>query len=153
MKKNRLSEAEAEYQSELKINPASLSAKYSLGVVSIERSKPEMAVELMRQVLQQQPNSADAHYQLGRAESQLGNTESAISNFSAAVSKSRQSDSETVRQSYYQLAQLYRRAQQPEQSRAALNSFMRLKKQADARQQQKLEDKLKRTLEVQETVP
>jgi hypothetical protein len=40
---------------------------------------------------------------------------------------------------------LYRREQKPEQSRAALDSFMRLKQQADARQAQKLQDKLKRS--------
>jgi len=56
---------------------------------------------------------------------------------------------ETVRQSYYQLAQLYRRTKQPEQSRAALDSFMKLKQQADARQAQKLQDKLKRAPEAQ----
>jgi len=65
------------------------------------------------------------------------------------VADAGRSDSETVRQSYYQLAQLYRRAQRPEDSRAALDSFMRLKQQADAAQAQKLEDKLKRASEAQ----
>jgi tetratricopeptide (TPR) repeat protein len=148
-KKNDLPKAEAEYQEELKINPTSLSATYKLGVVSIERSKPEVAVELLRKVLASEPKSIDTHYQMGRAEAQQGNTEDAIRDFSAAVSDPTQNDSETVRQSYYQLAQLYRRTKQPEQSRAALDSFMKLKQQADARQAQKLQDKLKRAPEAQ----
>jgi hypothetical protein len=57
---------------------------------------------------------------------------------------------ETVRQSYYQLAQLYRRAQQPEEARLALNEFARLKQQSDVEQEQKLEDKLKRSTEPQQ---
>ena len=61
-------------------------------------------------------------------------TTSELQNFSAAVKNSNDQDSETVRQSYYQLAQLYRREQKPEESRAALDSFMKLKQQADARQ-------------------
>jgi tetratricopeptide (TPR) repeat protein len=154
LKKNDLVNAEAEYQNEIQLNPGSLSSKYSLAVVSIERSKAEVAEELLRQVLQAQPRSADANYQMGRAQAQLGNTDGAIRSFSTAVADSgKQTDSETLRQSYYQLAQLYRRARQPEQSKAALDSFLRLKQQADARQAQKLQDKLKRAAESQEKTP
>jgi hypothetical protein len=52
-----------------------------------------------------------------------------------------------VRQSYYQLAQLYRREQKPEESKAALDSFLRLKRQEDASQAQRLQDKLNRSEE------
>ncbi len=153
LKKNDLVQAEAEYQNELKISPRSLATIYGLAVVSIDRSKPEVAAELLRQVLQREPDSANVHYQLGRAEAQLGNTSEAIRNFSAVVAQSEQADSETLRQSYFQLAQLYRRARQPEESRAALDTFLKLKQQADARGQQKLRDKLKRAPEGQETTP
>jgi hypothetical protein len=76
----------------------------------------------------------------------MGNSEVAIQNFQSAVADSGQNnESETLRLSYYQLAQLYRRTQHPQESRAALDSFMRLKQQADADQAQKLQDKLKRS--------
>jgi hypothetical protein len=88
---------------------------------------------------------------LGRAQAQLGDTAAAIHSFSAAVADSPGADSETVRQSYYQLAQLYRRDHKTEESRAALDSFLRLKQQADAQQTQKLQDKLKRASQMQET--
>lgn len=153
LKKNDLAQAEIEYQKELEMNPRSLATIYGLAVVSIDRSKPEVAAELLSQVLQREPGSANVHYQLGRAEAQLGNTNDAIRNFSAAVSESGEADSETLRQSYFQLSQLYRRARKPEESKAALDSFLRLKEQADARGQQKLQDKLKRAPEAQENAP
>jgi len=147
-KQNDLVKAESEFQNELKTDPESLSSMYKLAVVSIERSKPEVSVELLSQVLDKTSHSANAHYQLGRAEAQLGNTEAAIQNFTSAVSDSGESHTETLRQSYYQLAQLYRREQKNDQSRAALDAFMRLKQQADAQQSQKLQDKLKRSVQM-----
>jgi tetratricopeptide (TPR) repeat protein len=153
LKKNDLAEAETEYQNELKISPRSLATMYGLALVSVERSKPEIAVELLQQILQREPDSANAHYQLGRAEAQRGKSEEAIRNFSAVVKQPESADSEVVRQSYFQLAQLYRRARQPEESRAALDSFLKLKEQSDARGQQKLRDKLKRAPEGQEKTP
>jgi len=148
---NNLPKAEEAFEEELKINPENSSSMYKLAVVSIERSKPQVAAELLTELLRRSPRQSDAQYQLGRAQAQLGNTDGAIHSFSAAVADSTQPDSETVRQSYYQLAQLYRREQKPDESRAALDSFLRLKQQADAQQAQKLQDKLKRTSQMQET--
>ena len=59
-------------------------------------------------------------------------------------------DTETLRQSYYQLSQLYRRVQKPEESRAALDSFMKLKQQADAEQSQRLQDMMNRAKQTPE---
>jgi tetratricopeptide (TPR) repeat protein len=153
MKQNQLSQAEAEFQNELKVDPESVTAMYKLAVVSLERSKPEVAAGLLSEVLRRTPNSSDAHYQMGRAEAQLGNIDLAIASFAAAVRESPTGDTETLRQSYYQLAQLYRRQQEPDKSRAALDSFMRLKEQADAQQERKLQDKLKRSAQMQEATP
>jgi protein O-GlcNAc transferase len=149
-KHNQLSNAEQEFQNELNSDPESVSSMYKLAVVSIERAKPQVAVGLLAEVLRRTPRSADAHYQLGRAQSQLGKNDDAIQNFVAAVSDSGQADTETLRQSYYQLAQLYRRQQKTVESRAALDSFMRLKQQADVQEAQKLQDKLKRSQQMQD---
>ena len=43
-----------------------------------------------------------------------------------------------------------RRQQKPEESKAALDNFMRLKQQADAQQAQRLQDKLKRSAQMQD---
>ncbi|PYY20067.1 MAG: hypothetical protein DMG60_01670 [Acidobacteria bacterium] len=144
-KQNQLEQAETEFENELKVDPQSTSSMYKLAVVSLERSKPAVAAELLKQVVQRSPgSSAEAYYQLGRAQAQLAENEAAIGNFKLAIKQSQQPDTETVRQSYYQLAQLYRRAQHLEESRQALESFLRLKQQADANEELKLQDKLKR---------
>jgi len=152
LKKNDLQKAEAEYQSELKISPRSLATMYGLAVVSIDRSKPEVAADLLRQVLEREPGSTNAQYQMGRANALQGKNDEAIHNFAAVVAASRQADPETLRQSYFQLSQLYRRQQQPDESRAALEAFTKLKEQADARQQDRLQDKLRHTPESQAAV-
>jgi len=149
-KRVQLPEAEAAFREELKVSPESTSAMYKLAVVSFEHSEPEVAAKLLTRVLTIEPHYADAEYQLGRADAQLGNLDGAISNFSAAVSDSRQKDTDTVRQSYYELAQVYRRAQRPTESRTALQAFLKLKQQADADQAQKLQDKLKKSGETQQ---
>ena len=149
-KQNQLEKAESAFQEELKIDGNSLSSSYKLAVVSLERAKPEATVALMGEVLRREPKYLDAHYQMGRAQAQLGQVDAAIGSFTAAVADAGETDSESLRQSYYQLAQLYRRAQRPEESKRALDSFMRLKQKADAVQAQKLEDKLKRAPEAQE---
>jgi tetratricopeptide (TPR) repeat protein len=151
-KQNQLDRAESAFQDELKIDSESVSSMYKLAVVSLERAKPETTVVLMSEVLRRAPKYLDAHYQMGRAQAQLGQVDAAIGSFTAAVGDAGQTDRESLRQSYYQLAQLYRRAQRPEESKTALDSFMRLKQQADAAQAQKLEDKMKRAPEAQEAV-
>jgi superkiller protein 3 len=149
-KQNQLEKAESAFQDELKIDTESLSSMYKLGVVSLERAKPEITVAMIGEVLRRAPKYLDAHYQMGRAQAQLGQVDAAIASFSAAVADAGQTDRESLRQSYYQLAQLYRRAQQPEESKKALASFMQLKQQSDEAQAQKLEDKLKRAPEAQQ---
>jgi tetratricopeptide (TPR) repeat protein len=149
-KRVQLPEAEAAFREELKISPDSTTAMYKLAVVSFEHSEPEAAAKLLSQVLTIEPHYADAEYQLGRADAQLGNLDGAIRNFSAAIADSRQKDTDTVRQTYYELAQVYRRAQRPTESRTALEAFLKLKQQADSDQAQKLQDKLNRSGQTQE---
>jgi tetratricopeptide (TPR) repeat protein len=149
-RQNNLEMADAEYRNELKIDPHNAAVMYSLAVVSIERSKPSDAVGLLTEALRQAPGSVEAHYQLGRAEAQLSHNDSAAVNFAAVVANPQRVDAEMLRQSYYQLAQLYRRLHRPEESRAALDSFVRLKQQADTEQSHKLEDKLRKSVQAQQ---
>ncbi len=148
-KQNRLSEAEAEFQAELQVDPQNLTSMYKLAAVSTEQAKPQVAVDLLSKVLETHPDSREAHYQIGRAEAQLGNNPAAIKDFRAVTSLTGPVEPEIVRQSYYQLAQLYRRSQQPEQARLALDSFKRLKEDSDAQHEAKLNDKMKRASESQ----
>ena len=147
-KQNQLDKAEEAFQEELKLDPESISSMYKLAVVSLERSKPEVTVSLLSQVLQRSSGYRDSHYQKGRAEAQLGQLNEAIGDFKAEVATGDRAEAESLRQSYYQLAQLYRRAQQPEESKAALDAFLRLKQKDDAAQAQKLQDKVSRSAEI-----
>jgi tetratricopeptide (TPR) repeat protein len=149
-KQNQLEKAESSFNDELAIDRESLSSLYKLAVVSLERSKPEATVSLLKDLLQHSPKYPGAQYQLGRAEAQLGQVDAAIGSFNAVLANKSETDSETRRQSYYQLAQLYRRAQRPDDSKSALDSFMRLKQEADAEQAQKLENKMKHSPEAQQ---
>jgi len=139
----QLPKAEDAFREELKLDPEDSSAMFKLAVVSLEHSEPEVSKKLLTQVIAVTPHFADAEYQLGRADAQLGNMDAAIGDLTAAIADSGDKDTETLRQSYYQLAQVYRRAQRPEESRQALDAFLRLKKQADADQAQKLAAKLR----------
>jgi tetratricopeptide (TPR) repeat protein len=139
----QLAEAEEAFREELKLDPEESSAMYKLAVVSLEHSEPEVSKSLLAEVISLEPHFADAEYQLGRAEAQLGDMDAAIGDLTKAIADSGEKDTETLRQSYYQLAQVYRRAQRPDESRQALETFLRLKKKADEDRAQKLTEKLK----------
>jgi lipopolysaccharide biosynthesis regulator YciM len=117
---------------------------YKLGVISFERSKPEVAAKLLKDVLRYYPNSIEAHYQLGRALAQMGDEAGAVAQFSAVVSQPKKADPDVLKQSYYQLAHGYRKMHKMEEARAAMDSFQRLQKESEARQQQTMDAKLKR---------
>lgn len=144
-KQNQLESAETEFQNELKVDSDSVSALYKLGTVSLERSKPESAEEILRRVLRVSPGSIEAHYQLGRALAQLTKYDGAIDNFSFVTANAARADKEILRQSYYQLSQLYRRAQKPEESKKALQVFLSMKQESDEQAATKLQDKMKRS--------
>ena len=143
-KQNQLESAESAFEQELEVDPHSISALYKLGTVSFERSKPEVAEKLMLKVLEESPGSIEAHYQLGRAEAQLTKYDSAIERFLFVTANAASADTDILRQSYYQLSQLYRRAQKPDESKKALQVFLSMKQAADAHEEKKLQDKLKR---------
>jgi tetratricopeptide (TPR) repeat protein len=143
-KQNQLESAESAFLEETRLDPNVISARYKLGTVSLERSKPEVAEEIMQKVLQVSPGSIEAHYQLGRAEAQLAQYERAVESFSFVTANSSRADKDILRQSYYQLSQVYRRLQKPEESRKALDVFLSMKQEADVREDKKLQDKLKR---------
>jgi tetratricopeptide (TPR) repeat protein len=143
-KQNQLESAESAFEQELEIDPNGISALYKLGTVSLERSKPQVAERILQKVLEESPSSIEAHYQLGRAQSQLTKYDGAIESFSFVTANAARADTEILRQSYYQLSQLYRRAQKPDESKKALQVFLSMKQDADAREEKKLQDKLKR---------
>lgn len=150
-KQNRLSEAEEEFSNELALDPENDISIFKLATVEIEESKAHEAAKLLADFLHRHPESGEAHYQMGRAEAQVGQDPDAIRDFSYVINhhESASPGSDIVQQAYYQLAQLYRRTQRPEESRIAMAEFVRMKQESDARRNNKLEEKMKRTAEAQ----
>jgi tetratricopeptide (TPR) repeat protein len=137
--------ADAQYRTELDIDVNNAGARYKLGTLQLERGRPEEAKKLIESALQQNPNLPDAHYYLGRAQMQLGNDEEALASFKVILSSNPDSEIET--QTYYQLANVYRRLHRMDEAKAALAQFESLKQQSNAHQQQLYEKKRK----IQET--
>ena len=82
---NQLEKAEAAFQEELKVDPESISSMYKLAVVSLERSKPEVTVSLLSQVLQQSPAISRCALPEGAGRSAVGQVREAIGDFKAEV--------------------------------------------------------------------
>ena len=143
-KQNALESAEAEFEKELEVDPRSMSATYKLAVISLERSKPAVAAALLKKVLEHSPDSPEAHYQMGRAMVQTEQNQAALQDFLFVVKGhgAEQADPEILQQSYYQLAHLYRRLEKPAEAQEAMQSFVRLKQEADSQRDRKLQDRL-----------
>ena len=137
--------ADAQYRAELDIDANNHGARFKLGTLQLERGRPEEAKKLIETALQQNPNLPDAHYYLGRAQMQLGNNEEALASFKVVLSSN--PDSEIEQQTYYQLANIYRRLHRMDEAKAALAQFENLKQQSNEHQQQLYEKKRK----IQET--
>ena len=112
-----------------------------------------MAAELLAQVLKRTPHSADAEYQLGRAQAQMGNVDAAVTNFQAAVTDSGKSRHRDFAPVLLPAGTTLSAPAKAGKIRAALDSFMRLKQQADAQQSQNLQDKLRRSAQLQQAAP
>jgi hypothetical protein len=67
-----------------------------------------------------------------------------VTQFSAVVAQPKKADPDVLKQSYYQLAHGYRKMHKMDEARAAMDSFQRLQKESEARQQQTMDAKLKR---------
>ncbi len=57
----RLTEAEAVFQKILKLNPTHADAKHLLGVIAIQRGQHDLAIRLIAQAIQHNPNAAMYH--------------------------------------------------------------------------------------------
>jgi tetratricopeptide (TPR) repeat protein len=140
-KNGQMEAAEIQYQRELEIDPNNTLALYKLGSLRVERAKPQEGKPLIEAALRQNQHLRDAYYYLGRADMQMGNDQAAIEDFKRAIAG--ETDPEIIQQSYYQLAQVYRRMRQTAEAQAALASFQKLKQQATEHQQQLFEKKRK----------
>lgn len=84
-KAGRLRRAEAHYRQVLRKVPKHPDALHLLGVIALDRGRPEQAIELIRKALAVQPNLAQAYSNLGNALLACGRRAEAIANYRRAI--------------------------------------------------------------------
>ena len=115
-------EAAAEFQAELKLEPADPEALYNLGFVYLQESRVDDAVALFQQVLSAQPNHANANYELGKILLDRGQLKEAVDHLETATRLSPDTD-----YMHYQLQGAYRKLQRVADADRELAIYRELK--------------------------
>jgi tetratricopeptide (TPR) repeat protein len=120
---NRLDEAEKEFRQELQLDPSDTLSKYHLAFTMLERNiQTDEVVRLLNEAIEERPDYADAHYQLGKIYIGKGDIDNAIGHLETAV----QSDPKKE-YIHYQLSIAYRRAKRTADADRELKIYSDLK--------------------------
>jgi tetratricopeptide (TPR) repeat protein len=84
-KAGRLGRAEAHYRRVLQKVPGNPDALHLLGVIALDRGRPDQAIQLINSALASQPDLAQAHSNLGNALLARGRTAEAIASYRRAI--------------------------------------------------------------------
>jgi predicted Zn-dependent protease len=126
-------DAAQEFRAALKLDGADVSSKYHLAYALIQMRQPQDALPLLHEVIGQNPQHADAYYQLGKLQLEQGNAQEAIANLEAGSRLSPDSD-----YIHYQLALAYRRESRAKDAEREMREYQTLKQRhrgGDAAQQ------------------
>jgi len=118
---SRYDAAEEQMKLELKISPKSELPRIGLASIELRERRAADAAGFAQQALNLAPNSAEAHYLLGRAQLDLGHTDLAIQELEAANKIA--PDSPEI---HFNLAKVYAKTNQPEKADAERAIFVRL---------------------------
>ena len=118
---SRYDAAEEQMRMESKISPKSELPWVSLASIELREHRPSEALGFAQQALNLAPNSAEAHYMLGRAQLELGHTDIAIQQLEAAGKIAPASP-----EIHFNLAKAYAKANQPKKADAERAIFVRL---------------------------
>ncbi len=118
---SRYDAAEEQMRLELKISPKSELPWVSLASIELREHKAAEAAGSAQQAINLAPNSAEAHYLLGRAELDLDRTDLAITELETASKVAPESP-----EIHFNLAKAYAKAKQPEKADAERAIFVRL---------------------------
>jgi tetratricopeptide (TPR) repeat protein len=118
---SRYDAAEEQMRLELKISPKSELPWVSLASIELREHRAADAAGFAQQALNLAPNSAEAHYLLGRAQLDLGHADLAIQELEAASKIA--PDSPEI---HFNLAKAYAKTNQPEKADAERAIFVRL---------------------------
>jgi tetratricopeptide (TPR) repeat protein len=150
---DKLQEADDAYSEEIKIDSANAIALYKLGSLRVTRADAAGGVPLLERALALDLTISDAHYYLGKGYTALGKDDLAIEHFRLATNP--QGTEELRIMSWYQLAMLYRNLHRTQEAGEALVAFREMKTARDQRQENKLQEQMRRRdqLPRQETIP
>jgi tetratricopeptide (TPR) repeat protein len=85
VKSGKLDDAAKEFEAELILNPGDVEAKYHLAFVALARQETARGINLMREVIRDKPDYANAHFELGNALLKQGDVAGAISSLEKAA--------------------------------------------------------------------
>ena len=132
----KFQEAEAAYQTALRIDPNDTLTEYKLGCLRIDRGDAAGGKLLLDRVQLADPSLEMISYYLGRAELALGDERAAVKQFNKVIQENL--DQDTTKQAYFQLSRAYRRLQNLTASKEAEAQYLALEK----RNRDVLQDKL-----------
>jgi tetratricopeptide (TPR) repeat protein len=123
--------AAADYRKELEIDPYSGTTMYKLGCLLVRTQNPAEGVQFLRQALKADPSLSDAHYFLGDGLMALADDRDAIGEFRQAIAADPAND--RAISAYYKLAQIYRKLHDEQNAHDAMQIFLRMKAENQAR--------------------
>lgn len=123
-------EAKAQMQAELKISPQSALPWIQLASIDVRQHLPVDALQAAQTAVSMAPDSAEAHYELGRAWLESGDAQKAIAELEKA--NGIKPDNPEV---HFVLARAYTKANQPEKASAERAAFLQLKAMASEKTQ------------------
>lgn len=122
----KFQEAEAAYETALKIDPNDTVTLYKLGCLRVDRGDAAGGKPLLDRVQISDPSLEMIGYYLGRAEMALGDEPAAIEHFKKVIQDDL--DQDTTKQAYFQLSRAYRRVQNITASKQAEAQYLALEK-------------------------
>lgn len=125
-------EAKAQMRAEIQISPQSAMPWTRLASIALRQRRPDEAMPAAQNAVRLAPDSADAHYVLGRAWADSGDAGKAIPELERASQLS--PDSPEI---HFALAKAYARANQPEKASEERATFARLNTLAEQQRAQR----------------
>lgn len=119
---SQFDDAKAQMRAELKLSPQSALPWIHLASIDVRQHLPADALKAAQTAVAMAPDSAEAHYELGRAWLEGGDAQNAITELQKA--NSIRPDNPEI---HFTLARAYTKANQPEKAAAERATFMQLK--------------------------
>jgi tetratricopeptide (TPR) repeat protein len=122
MHESTQADAAQEFRAALALDPKDAITKYHLAYSLIQMQKKDEGQALLREVVVENPNYADAFYQLGKLQLEQGDAKTAISNLETSAKLSPTSD-----YIHYQLSMAYRRDSRTEDAEREMQVYEAMK--------------------------